>query len=244
MSIVRENVISIAGLDPSGGAGLLADIKTFEMHRVNGLGVCSALTYQNDIELDGVEWMEASKIIQQLEVLFRRFKVDFVKIGVIENLATLNQICDFLLENNKQTKIVWDPIIKASSGFEFANFKENLNSVFGKIFLMTPNKKEFENLFESEAKALEISKQMKIYLKGGHNEENLGLDILMNDGVETKFEPSGKKCFPKHGSGCILSSALCANLALGYDLIESCKNAKQYVENALSSNNGLLSHHN
>lgn len=243
---IRKNVMSIAGLDPSGGAGLLADIKTFEMHQVIGFGVCSALTYQNDIELDEVEWVAAEKIITQIEVLFRRFEVNVFKIGIIENLEVLNEVCDFILQNNKNAKIIWDPIIKASAGFKFSDFNEGLNDVFGKIFLMTPNKNEFEELFKSESEALEISTQTKIYLKGGHNKEKIGVDVLIDEKQKIEFYPDKsemKNMKPKHGSGCIFSAALCANLGLELELENACKNAKKYIEKALKSNDKLLAWH-
>jgi len=244
MSIGRKNVISIAGLDPSGGAGLLADAKTFEMHQVNGFGVCSALTYQNEKELDAVEWVAVDKIIRQLSVLLRVHEVDFVKIGIIENSETLSDVIDFLLSKNKNIKIIWDPILKASTGFAFSDFANSFFSLVGKIHLITPNKMEFEHLFESKSVALETSFKMNIYLKGGHNTENVGVDVLIRDGQEQSFKPNDGDFFAKHGSGCIFSAALCANLALGHPLGKSCENAKRYIENALASNQSLLSFHN
>ena len=78
----RHCVLSIAGFDPSGGAGVLADIKTFEQHKVQGMGVVTGLTFQNDSEFDGVKWVETTEIEKQIEILCRKFKFEFIKLGI------------------------------------------------------------------------------------------------------------------------------------------------------------------
>src|SRR5580700_49814 len=92
----RPYVLSIAGLDPSAGAGILADIKTFENNGVYGLGVVSALTWQNDVEFEKIEWLDCYKIIQQVGILLRRFDIKYIKIGLVENMNVLHQIIGFL----------------------------------------------------------------------------------------------------------------------------------------------------
>ncbi len=241
-------VLSIAGFDPSGGAGVLADIKTFEANKVCGMGAVSALTFQNDIEFDSLKWIKADEIVKQILILKRRFDFSVVKIGLIQNLEILETLilnCQLSLAT---CQLVWDPIIKASAGFEFhENFeKEKLFSVLKNIYLITPNTDEIKFLTginnPMEA-AEELSAYCNVLLKGGHNKEEPGVDYLF---IKTKIEkivPTEKNIFPKHGSGCILSSAIAANLALGNDLITSCKNAKQYVEQFLSSSPSLLGVH-
>src|SRR3972149_10947273 len=90
----RPCVLSIAGFDPSGGAGVLADIKTFEQHKALGMGVVTGLTFQNDSEFDGVKWIETDEILKQIEVLARKFQFEFVKIGMVQNLETLEKIIE------------------------------------------------------------------------------------------------------------------------------------------------------
>src|ERR1035437_5718713 len=92
----RPFVLSIAGFDPSAGAGVLADVKTFEACGAYGMGVVSALTYQNDVSFEKVEWLELSQIIEQIKVLQKRFQFDFIKIGLIENLEVLNGLISYL----------------------------------------------------------------------------------------------------------------------------------------------------
>jgi hydroxymethylpyrimidine/phosphomethylpyrimidine kinase len=108
--------------------------------------------------------------------------------------------------------------------------------------VVTPNLPEFESLIGAEERALEISKQTAIYLKGGHSTSNLGVDILYLNGEKHMLEPKliGTS---KHGSGCVLASAICANLALGFNIWEASVNAKKYIESVLTSNDSLLGWH-
>ncbi|MEL7003586.1 MAG: bifunctional hydroxymethylpyrimidine kinase/phosphomethylpyrimidine kinase, partial [Bacteroidota bacterium] len=115
----RPTVLSIAGFDPSGGAGLLADIKAFEQLKCYGLGVSTALTVQNDVKFEKTKWIEWEFIKEQLQLLFERFPIAYVKIGIVENLMVLRQIINFILDQNKSAKIVLDPVLKSSTGFIF-----------------------------------------------------------------------------------------------------------------------------
>src|ERR1700757_2780075 len=119
MNPARKYVLSIAGFDPSGGAGILADIKTFEGNKVYGLGVISANTFQNDKEFKKVDWIPVEKIIEQIDILKTRFEFEYVKIGLIENLEVLNVIISHLTSHIPHLNIIWDPILKASAGYEF-----------------------------------------------------------------------------------------------------------------------------
>ena len=108
MTKPRPYVLSIAGFDPSGGAGILADIKTFENNGVYGFGVCSALTYQNDKEFIHVDWIDPDKIKQQILVLFKKFRIDFIKIGLIENFSVLLQLVKWIRSKNPEVIIIWE----------------------------------------------------------------------------------------------------------------------------------------
>src|ERR1700740_2722889 len=92
----RLYVLSIAGFDPSGGAGILADIKTFESNKVYGLGVISGNTFQNDTEFKNVDWIPVEKIIGQIEILKKKFSFEYVKIGLMENFASLEVVISYL----------------------------------------------------------------------------------------------------------------------------------------------------
>jgi hydroxymethylpyrimidine/phosphomethylpyrimidine kinase len=245
----RIYLLSIAGFDPSGGAGVLADVKTFESNKVYGLGVISANTFQNDTEFQNVDWISAEKIIEQISILQKRFEFEFVKIGLIENLETLDKIVCYLISKNANTKIIWDPILKASAGFEFHKQVDGvlLEKICKQLYIITPNMPEALSLGsfkDTVENAKHFSKYCHVFLKGGHAEKKVGYDTLfLKEGKQFSFRPKTKNIFPKHGSGCILSSAIVANLAKGEDLQRACLKAKQYTERILSSNKTLLGYH-
>lgn len=245
-------VMSIAGFDPSGGAGVLADIKTFDRHKVYGFGVCSALTVQNEKEVKSVEWIDVDKILAQITTLFETHKVSHVKIGIIESAEVLKQVCELLKKRNPSVKIIWDPIFKASSGFNFYSLtnensisetKKQFEALLPLIYLVTPNKTELEQIYGDkslEEVAATLPNDIMIYLKGGHDEKNLGKDYLLQNKRIFGLNPKKGNYFPKHGSGCVLSSALCANFARGYPTMKACLKSKRYIEHHLSKTKGLL----
>lgn len=243
MAKQRPYVASIAGYDPSAGAGLLADTKAFEMHKVYGFGIASAMTWQNDNTLQKLQWYPVKEIIAQLELLIPKFRVDWFKIGIIENVNSLREVCSYIKSVNPKARIIWDPVLQSSSDYPF--FQENTvpEAIWGLIDWITPNLEEFNALLGSEEKALALSQQLSIYHKGGHNPEQPGKDWLFHDGKRYPLNPKGQGISPKHGSGCVFSAALCANLALGYPVLKACLNTKRYMEKILSSNPGLLAWH-
>ncbi|MBS1565612.1 MAG: hydroxymethylpyrimidine/phosphomethylpyrimidine kinase [Bacteroidetes bacterium] len=241
--------LSIAGFDPSGGAGLLADAKTFEACGVYGFGVVSALTWQNDIRFERVEWITPEKIIRQMAVLHERFPLRYVKIGLVESLPVLLTITDWLLERTPGVTIVWDPVLKASAGF---SFHEQVNAalfarLLPRIACITPNKPEAQQLFgpqQLHETLLEQSRHTAVYLKGGHDEDaHYSRDVLYYRQSGYPFSNPRLPKGEKHGSGCVLSSALTAQLALGHDMSAAAKLANAYTHRFLSGSDTLLGHH-
>lgn len=248
MSKKRPYALSIAGFDPSGGAGVTADLKTFEAHKVQGLGVCTAITYQNDREFDGLEWLPKEQIQAQLNVLLRQFKVDVAKIGLIQNLDTLLAVASQLKQHNPNIRLIWDPILRASAGFTFHGklLPEEVEQVCQQLFLITPNWVEMEQLVPDAPApegAKQLSKSCHVLLKGGHNEQQKGRDFLYAGEKVLSFRPKRVAQYGKHGSGCVLSAALTALLAAEYPLQKACLKAKNYVTRYLESSNTLLGHH-
>jgi hydroxymethylpyrimidine/phosphomethylpyrimidine kinase len=247
MSDSRPYVLSIAGFDPSGGAGILADIKTFENNKVYGLGVSTAITFQNDEAFESLNWISVQDIKKQIQVLSKRFTFEWVKIGLIENIDVLSQIIYTLKNINPDCKIIWDPILKASAGFVFHKGldEEKLLNTCRKIFLITPNLEEIKVLFPElsivEATAY-LSAFCNVLLKGGHGNAEQANDILYIKNKKIVFE-SKKFNYEKHGTGCVLSSAILSELALGNDLENSCRLGKEYINEFIKSHSGLLGYH-
>ena len=250
-TIQRPNVMTIAGFDPSAGAGILADIKTFENHKVYGFAVNTANTWQNDIEFTGLSAVNISDIIKQIELQFNRFEINFAKIGLVTSLLDVNKIANYLIKRNPKIKIIWDPIISATAGFEFIkNIDYNeLQEILSKIYLITPNIDEAKILFENNISTeylLELSTKSNspnILLKGGHAKSREAKDILFEKGKKYEFITQILSEYSKHGTGCVLSAAITANLANSFTLNEACEKAKKYVYNFIKSNETRLGYH-
>ncbi|MBV7528578.1 hydroxymethylpyrimidine/phosphomethylpyrimidine kinase [Chitinophaga sp. sic0106] len=247
MQSERPFVLSIAGLDPSGGAGLLADVKTFEQHCTYGLGVCSAITVQTGTQFHSVEWIPLYQIIAQVKPLLQTYPVTYCKIGIVQDVYTLTSLVHQLRQLQPTIRIILDPVLKATAGFNFHGIVhwEGWKQVLEAIYLLTPNYDEAKLLAgydTGEAAAEAIATCCHVLLKGGHHP--------LQAGVDTLYLPSPQKILPqttaitaKHGSGCVLSAAITANLANGQSLITACTNAKAYTENFLSSNVSPLGFH-
>ena len=241
----RPYVISVAGFDPSGGAGLLSDSKTFEQSKVMGLGVCTALTLQTASKCLSLEWRPIDEVTEAIQVLMENYPVSAVKIGIVKDAEFLGKIIKAVKAGNPETKIVWDPVLKSTSEFTFFDLKtlSQLKDAVNKLSLITPNYNEYSVLKENNL--LPDTHQCSLLIKGGHREDHLGTDILVENGKETLLVPteSSAAYFPKHGSGCVLSSAITAELAKGNNRETACRNGKLYTEKFLKSNPSLLGMH-
>jgi hydroxymethylpyrimidine/phosphomethylpyrimidine kinase len=235
-------------MDPTGGAGLLADIKTCEQHRCLGFGVVSALTVQTEDTFYRADWIPLATIIDQAAPLFAQYEVAVVKIGIVENFAVLDSLVRWIIEQRAGIRIVWDPVLAASAGFRFIEHvdPERLQQVLQHIYLIMPNAPEARQLAsvgDAQEAARHLASDCRVYLKGGHLAENTGTDYLYEAETVTMFPPGIQRVWPKHGSGCILSSAIASRLAGGESLMQACVGSKEYIERILISNENLLAYH-
>lgn len=235
----RPIVLSIAGLDPSGGAGILADIKTFEQLKVRGMAILTANTLQTEEDFYELNWQPVESICRHVKILMEACFIPVIKIGIVQDAAMLQQIVATIRQQNEKAFIIWDPVIKSSTGFTFfaATGKASLKATLQQIDLLTPNLPEYEQL-----EALIATKQA-VLLKGGHRKQQTGLDILYLQGEKIALYPGTETAFPKHGSGCVLSAAISAHIALGYAIEESCRQGKKYIERFLNSHPTLSGYH-
>lgn len=247
MSTNRPFVLTIAGFDPSGGAGILADIKTFEQNLVQGFAINTGNTIQTENEFFEMQWTDINFVLKSIAVLFDNYTIEAVKIGIVPSLDYLKEIVFTIKKYSSKTKIVWDTILKSSTEFDFLNI-ENRNlllEILSIIDLITPNYNEMLKLFPAFnfLSNTSVSGVGGILLKGGHNPNEIGVDYLYTQNKVHKYLPKNDNCFEKHGSGCVLSAAITANLALGQNLKTACENAKTYTENYLLSNQTKLGFH-
>ncbi|GAC1381893.1 MAG: hydroxymethylpyrimidine/phosphomethylpyrimidine kinase [Ginsengibacter sp.] len=249
MDKFRPIILCIAGIDPCAGAGLLADIKTAEQHHVYALGVSTALTLQTESEFISIKWEQESDIINSMQKMLMHYDVSAVKVGIVNGAATLLNIIIALNNIKPGIKIIVDPVISSSTGFNFwssTNDFETLKEIMHHIYLLTPNFDEMKILSSGEdamQHAISLSHFGNILLKGGHHPQLKGTDHLIIKGEVLAIESASNYSFEKHGSGCVLSTAIASNIAKGQDLINSCTNAKRYIESFLSSNETHLGYH-
>lgn len=241
-------VMSIAGFDPSGGAGVTADTKTFEATGSYGLGICSAITFQNENQYEATQWIPLKNIRKQCELQFRNHRPEYIKIGLIENFEILEQLTEYLTTLFPKSKLIWDPILKASAGYIFHEQYPHISGrIFKNIFLITPNTEELYQLFGQEItpeKLQGISRQYQINIlwKGGHNQGKDSTDTLITPEGLYHYSVS-RSPYGKHGTGCVLSAAITSALAQGYSLPEACSKAQLYVSKFINSHDGPLGFH-
>jgi len=246
MSKERVKILTIAGFDPSGGAGLLADVKTIEANKCAAFAVCTANTIQNENEFVAVNWIAEDEVFAQLDILLKSHQFEFVKFGLVPSLKFVKTVISKLKRHNSSLKIVWDPILSASAGFEFNHDLSLLNEVLKDIYIITPNWNEVKQLSgneEAHLGAQQIANFTNVYLKGGHNPETKGKDYFYFEKKVLAFNPKIKVLYEKHGSGCVFSSALTSNLAFDYPIIKTCLRSKAYMYKFLNSSPTLLGFH-
>ena len=243
----RPRVLVVAGYDQSGGAGVLADVKTLEAHGVYGFGVVTALTFQNERRISRVEWLSEADIFEQIDLCVEGGDFEWVKLGITQSMGSAAAIIGHLKRRRPGVRVVLDPVIRASSGTDFwGAANEGWEELARACFLVTPNWEEMGALYgageEMERCRVLSENGPNIYLKGGHHRVYPGRDYLWSSGEVQGLEPEGE-VFPKHGSGCVLASSLTANLALGYSLDGAAVRAKRYTARFLASNKTLLGWH-
>jgi hydroxymethylpyrimidine/phosphomethylpyrimidine kinase len=244
----RKFVVAFSGLDPSGGAGLLADIKTFEANKVYGLGVSTALTAQNESSFISCEWVKIDKILEQAKPILEKYKPNIIKVGIVSSIEMLSAIINYCNKIIPSSKIVLDPVLSSSSGFNFNVDGKLLRSELKSIYLLTPNWNEAK-LISGNNNAIEGAKELSsycpVFLKGGHTDTDfeIGRDYLIKNGIVNSFKSKTGTYYAKHGSGCVLASAIASNLAKGYDLHRACLRGKSYAGKFLKSNQSLLGYH-
>lgn len=247
---MMKKVLTIAGSDCSGGAGIQADIKTIASHKLYGMSVITALTAQNTTGVYGVLEASPEFVAQQIDCIFSDIRPDAVKIGMVSNSAIIELIVEKLLEH-KATNIVVDPVMISTSGSRLLSngaMDALINKLLPMATVITPNIPEAEDLCgfkittedDMTKAAAIISKMLKggILIKGGHLKSTAN-DLLYIDGKYTWFNGIRIENPNTHGTGCTLSSAIACNLAKGLDLEKSIENAKIYVTGALKANLNL-----
>jgi hydroxymethylpyrimidine/phosphomethylpyrimidine kinase len=241
--VIPPILLTIAGFDPSCGAGVGADLKTFAAHGCYGIAAITSLTVQNTQGVETVHNTPASELREQLEILVKDCEIAAVKIGMLGNRGNAAVVAEFL-DAHKFAHIVHDPVMKSSSGSELldaAGIKFVASELLKRATVTTPNLPEAEilsgltikDVADMEAAARKIAEMgaHAVIVKGGHMEK--AIDVLF-DG--TDMHPLGGdkvKLENTHGTGCTFASAITAQLAAGRSLLEATTLAKAYVMKAI-----------
>ncbi|MEG1930056.1 MAG: bifunctional hydroxymethylpyrimidine kinase/phosphomethylpyrimidine kinase [Anaerovorax sp.] len=239
-----KKILTIAGSDCSGGAGIEADIKTITAHKLYAMSAITALTAQNTTGVYGIMETTPTFLANQLDCIFTDIRPDAIKIGMVSNAALINVIAHKLTEYNGKN-IVIDPVMISTSGSPLL-WGEALHTLKEKLLplgtLLTPNIPEAEVLcgfsikneahMQKAAKCISERFYSAVLVKGGH---------LFHDATDWLYADHAWYQYPceridnpnTHGTGCTLSSAIACNLADGKNLDESVKKAKEYLTGAL-----------
>ncbi|ABG57533.1 hydroxymethylpyrimidine/phosphomethylpyrimidine kinase [Cytophaga hutchinsonii] len=242
----KPYVLSIAGLDPTAGAGILADVKTFTATGSYGFAVATCLTAQTEDTCEHVQWFSVKEITTQLKPLLENYPIAVTKLGAMKDLVMTEALIDFVLEYNPDMKFVLDPILSTSSGKEFMKLNADIKELLSKVYLLTPNYPEIQMLTENQnalEAAMVLSMHTNVYLKGGHSNEEILVDRLFVEGVMTEFPKQRNAIAKKHGSGCVLSSSIASFLAQGKSLAEASEEAAKYMCGFFSSTETKLGIH-
>ncbi len=238
-------VLTIAGSDSSGGAGIQADIKTFEAFGVFGCSVLTVLTTQNTEGVRDIYPLEPGFIRAQLEAVFDDFDIAAVKIGMLYSEEIIDTVADFLEERGEDIPVVFDPVFVSKAGSKLLSddAREAMQRLFALSVVATPNLYEANELLGYEfahTASLEriFSLPCSVVVKNHLVEREgraLSVDILYRGREKNVFDAPYIDTTSTHGTGCSFSSAIAANLALGRGLEESIGRAKRFVYEAIKA---------
>lgn len=242
-----NKVLTIAGTDPTGGAGAQADLKTFMAHKVFGMSVITALVAQNTMGVRDIVNVTPEFLRTQFDCVFEDIMPDAVKIGMVSQPELIQVIVEKLKQYQAE-HIVVDPVMVSTSGSKLLSdiaLQSLKNDLIPLADVITPNIPEAQVLAEMDIlshedmiKAAQVISSWYdgyILLKGGHRFDRAD-DLLYYQGEITWFESEHISNPNTHGTGCTLSSAIASNLALGYEMKQAIQYAKDYIIGALRAN--------
>lgn len=241
-----KKVLTIAGSDSCGGAGIQADLKTMDALGVYGMSVITAVTAQNSCGVFAVQEIDTKIIEQQIDAIFSDIDVDAIKIGMLSSSEIIKTVKKSLQQHNFKNLVI-DPVMISKSGYPLLKDEaiNELKNLIPLSILITPNIPEAEVLTGKKIKTIEdmiiAGKEIQKYgvpnvlIKGGHHIEN-AIDILITkDGEIIQLFEKKIESKNTHGTGCTLSSSIASHLAKGYNIKESVQLSKKYITTAIQN---------
>lgn len=246
--------LTIAGLDPSGGAGIIADAKTFSAFGCFASAAVSSVTFQNTTGVFGAVHQSPDSVGRQAMAVFDDYDVAAVKTGMLPTREVIEAVAQ-LMRERLVTNLVVDPVVRSTSGFDLID-EPALEALIEKLLplslIITPNIPEAERIarmqIRSEEEILDAGVRIlglgaaNVLIKGGHaieSNQQMAIDYFFNGTTVERFEAECIDTNATHGTGCALAAAITANLALGNSLIESVRIAKAFVTEAIRTAPGL-----
>ncbi|HEV7645360.1 MAG TPA: bifunctional hydroxymethylpyrimidine kinase/phosphomethylpyrimidine kinase [Pyrinomonadaceae bacterium] len=244
--IKQPVLLTIAGLDPSGGAGVLADVQTFSAFGCFATAAITSLTFQNTTGVFGASHQSAENVRNQIAPIIKDLKVAGIKTGMLPSADVIREIAGLLSEHNLPRPVV-DPVVRSTSGYDLID-GESLKALIKHLFplsrLITPNLPEAERItgltiktdpdIEKAARAMQEMGAENVLIKGGHFQgSEMATDFLFEGDRMIAFSEPWIDTDATHGTGCTLSAAIAANLALGHSLEISISIAKKFVTEAI-----------
>ena len=262
---LQKTVLVIAGSDPSGGAGIQADLKTLTSFGVYGMTAITALTEQNTNGVFDILEIPIEFVVKQINCCLSDINANAVKIGMLHSADLISAVLEALVNNNivsnKKVNIVLDPVMVAKGGHKL--LKENAIDALKNFIkeaqpILTPNIPEAEILTGIKINNLKDMKNVgkeiinlgasHVILKGGHMKVRIMTDLLINSSEIHSIETSKIITNHTHGTGCTMATALSASLAKSIEIRQSFEIAHKYVNNAIKTNpkfgsgNGPINH--
>lgn len=239
--------LTIAGSDPSGGAGIQADLKTFHQLGVYGQAAITLIAVQNTVRVDRVECLNPDLIVEQIQALFEDIPPQAIKTGALGNAAIVSAIAKL----DAPAPLIVDPVMVSKHGNALLPpeaIEAFIRELLPRAFLLTPNLHEAAALtgfpvqtlsdMHRAAERLHLLGAKSVLVKGGHLDGD-AIDLLLSDGGWTEFPAARVETRHTHGTGCTFSAAITAYLARGYNLKEAVSGAKQFITAAIRTNPGL-----
>ncbi len=241
-----RTALTIAGSDSSGGAGIQADLKTFQAHGVFGMTAITAVTVQNTRQVNDIQEMTPEIVRGQIACLFDDIAIHAIKIGMVSSTVLIETIADTLAQQDLPP-VVLDPVMISKSGYPL--LKQEARSALVRLLfpladVVTPNIHEAESLIAQPIETIAAMKDAareiltlgarKVVVKGGHLGDAQATDVVC-DGQDFQ-ELTGARIETRntHGTGCTFSAAIAANLARGHAFFEAVKRAKTYINGAIA----------
>lgn len=245
-----KTVLSIAGSDPSGGAGIQADLKTFAAFGVYGMAAVTLLTVQNTLGIKEVLVIHPDKIKAQILAVMEDIRPDAVKLGALGHAAAVHAVAETL--KNYNGPIIADPVMVSKNGAPLL-VKEAVEiykkEILPLVYLVTPNLAEAAVLagfpveshrqMEDAARSIHALGARRVLVKGGHLKDGGADDLLFDGEVRTVFSSNKIQSIHTHGVGCTLASAIAAGIAAGKSLPEAVHSAKDFVIRGIENAPGL-----